>query len=65
VTCRIGVNTGEVVAGQSVRQALVPATRSTSPPSGAVAPAGEILLSETTLRLVRDAVVVEAVERSS
>ncbi|MEW6060035.1 MAG: adenylate/guanylate cyclase domain-containing protein [Actinomycetota bacterium] len=59
--CRIGISTGEVVAGDaSARQALV-----TGDPVNVaarleqVAPVGEVLLSDTTLRLVRDAVVTE------
>ena len=61
---RIGVNTGEVVAGDA-------ASRETFVTGDAVnvaarleqaAPPGEVLLGEPTYRLVRDAVAVEAVE---
>jgi len=64
LACRIGVNTGEVVAGDaSVRQALVTGDAvNVAARLEQAAPVGEVLLSETTLRLVRDAVVAEAVE---
>ena len=64
LACRIGVNTGEVVAGDaSVRQALVTGDAvNVAARLEQAAPVGEVLLSETTLWLVRDAVVAEAVE---
>ena len=64
IACRIGVNTGEVVAGDaSVRQALVTGDAvNVAARLEQAAPVGEVLLSEATLRLVRDAVVAEAVE---
>jgi len=58
---RIGVNTGEVVAG--VGDALVTGDAvNTAARLEQAAPAGEILIGEQTLRLCRDAVEVEAVE---
>jgi class 3 adenylate cyclase/tetratricopeptide (TPR) repeat protein len=63
-TARIGVNTGEVVAGDaSSGQRLVTgdAVNVAARLEQAAAP-GEILLGETTYRLVKDAVEVEAVE---
>jgi len=64
LACRIGVNTGEVVAGDaSIRQALVTGDAvNIAARLEQAAPVGEVLLSEMTLRLVRDAVVAEAVE---
>ena len=67
IAVRTGVNTGEVVAGD-------PSTGQTFVTGDAVnvaarleqaAEPGEILLGEETYRLVRDAVRVEPVERSS
>jgi class 3 adenylate cyclase/tetratricopeptide (TPR) repeat protein len=62
LACRIGVNTGEVVAGDaSARQALVTGDAvNVAAHLEQAAPPGDVLLSETTLRLVRDAVVTEA-----
>jgi class 3 adenylate cyclase/tetratricopeptide (TPR) repeat protein len=63
-TARIGVNTGEVVAGDgSSGQRLVTgdAVNVAARLEQAAAP-GEILLGETTHRLVKDAVDVEALE---
>jgi class 3 adenylate cyclase len=64
LTCRIGVNTGEVVAGDaSTRQALVTGDAvNVAARLEQTAPPGEVLIAETTLRLVRDAVVTDAVE---
>jgi len=61
---RTGVNTGEVVAGDpSAGQTLVIGDAvNTAARLEQAAPPGQILLGETTLRLVRDAVEVEAVE---
>src|SRR6185436_5125995 len=64
IAIRIGVNTGEVVAGDpSSGQRLVTgdAVNVAARLEQAAAP-GEILLGETTRRLVRDAVDVEALE---
>jgi class 3 adenylate cyclase/tetratricopeptide (TPR) repeat protein len=64
IASRIGVNTGEVVAGDlTAGQALVTgdAVNVAARLEQAAAP-GEILIGEATLRLVADAVVAEAVE---
>ena len=58
---RIGVTTGEVVTGTEERLATGDAVNVASRLEQAAAP-GEVLLGEPTLRLVRDAVDVEAVE---
>ena len=64
IALRIGVNTGEVVAGDSsVRQALVTgdAVNVAARLEQAASP-GQILIGEPTFRLVRDAVTAEPVE---
>src|SRR4051812_28131601 len=64
IAVRIGVNTGEVVAGDSsTRQTFVTgdAVNVAARLEQAAAP-GEVLLGESTYRLVRDAVTAEAVE---
>jgi class 3 adenylate cyclase/tetratricopeptide (TPR) repeat protein len=63
-TARIGVNTGEVVAGDgSSGQRLVTGDAvNVAARLEQAAPPGEILLDETTYRLVKDAVEVEALE---
>ena len=58
---RIGVNTGEVVAGGGDALVTGDAVNVAARLEQAAEP-GEILLGETTLRLARDAVEVEAVE---
>ncbi len=58
---RVGVNTGEVVTGTEERLATGDAVNVAARLEQA-APPGEVLLGEETLRLARDAVVVEAVE---
>jgi class 3 adenylate cyclase len=64
LACRVGVNTGEVVAGDAtLRQALVTGDAvNVAARLEQTAPPGGVLISETTLRLVRDAVVVDPVE---
>jgi class 3 adenylate cyclase/tetratricopeptide (TPR) repeat protein len=61
---RTGVNTGEVVAGDpATGQTLVTGdTVNTAARLEQAAPPGEILLGQSTFRLVRDAVEVEPVE---
>jgi class 3 adenylate cyclase len=61
---RIGVNTGEVVAGDpGSRQHLVTGDPvNTAARLEQAAPSGEVLVGEDTHRLVRDAVTVETVE---
>jgi class 3 adenylate cyclase/tetratricopeptide (TPR) repeat protein len=63
LTCRIGVNTGEVVAETAVaRQALITGDAvNVAAQIEQAAPPGEVLMSGSTLRLVRDAVVSEPV----
>jgi class 3 adenylate cyclase/tetratricopeptide (TPR) repeat protein len=58
---RIGVTTGEVVTGTEERLATGDAVNVAARLEQAAAP-GEVLLGEPTLRLVRDAVEVEAVD---
>jgi class 3 adenylate cyclase/tetratricopeptide (TPR) repeat protein len=64
VVFRTGVNTGEVVAGDpSAGQTLVTGdTVNTAARLEQAAQPGEILLGQATYRLVRDAVVAEAIE---
>ncbi|HYJ60611.1 MAG TPA: adenylate/guanylate cyclase domain-containing protein [Actinomycetota bacterium] len=63
LACRIGVNTGEVVAGDATaRQSLVVGDAvNVAARLEQAAPPGEIYLSAHTLELVRDAVVAEPV----
>ena len=58
---RIGVNTGEVVTGTEERLATGDAVNVAARLEQAAEP-GEVLIGEATLRLVREAVVVEPVE---
>jgi class 3 adenylate cyclase len=58
---RVGVNTGEVVAGTEERLATGDAVNVAARLEQAAEP-GEVLIGEATLALVRGAVVVEAVE---
>jgi hypothetical protein len=62
--CRIGVNTGEVVAGDaSTRQALITGdTVNVAARLEQGAAPGDVLIAESTARLVRDAAVLEAVQ---
>jgi predicted ATPase len=61
VEARIGVNTGEVVSGTAERLATGDAVNVAARLEQSAAP-GEILIGETTLGLVREAVEVAAVE---
>jgi class 3 adenylate cyclase len=61
MTGRVGVNTGEVVAGTRERLATGDAVNVAARLEKA-APPGEVLIGEATLRLVREAVEVEALE---
>jgi class 3 adenylate cyclase/tetratricopeptide (TPR) repeat protein len=61
IQCRIGVNTGEVVTGTEERLATGDAVNVAARLEQAAAP-DEVLLGESTLALVRDAVAVESVE---
>jgi class 3 adenylate cyclase len=61
LACRIGVNTGEVVAG-SADAVIVGDAVNVAARLEQSATAGEILLGEETYRLVRDAVVAEPVD---
>jgi class 3 adenylate cyclase len=61
VQARIGINTGEVVTGTAERLATGDAVNVAARLEQA-AEAGTILIGEETLRLVRDAVEVDAVE---
>jgi class 3 adenylate cyclase/tetratricopeptide (TPR) repeat protein len=64
IALRIGIETGEVVAGDSTnRQAIVTGdTVNVAARLEQAASPGEILLGERTFRLVRDAVVAEPIE---
>ncbi|MGH2442367.1 MAG: adenylate/guanylate cyclase domain-containing protein [Chloroflexota bacterium] len=60
ITCRIGVNSGEVVTGTAERLATGDAVNVAARLEQAAAP-GEVLLGKETVRLVRDAVGIEVV----
>ena len=64
---RMGVNTGEVVAGhpQADQSVILGDAINTAARFEQAAPPGEILIGESTYRLVRHAVVAEPVERLS
>jgi class 3 adenylate cyclase/predicted ATPase len=64
LTARIGVNTGEVVAGDpaSGQRLVIGDPVNVAARLEQAAPAREVLIGEPTYRLVRDAVVVEEVE---
>ena len=64
ISVRTGVNTGEVVAGDASggQRFATGDTVNVAKRFEEAAPAGEILLGESTYRLVRDAVEVDAVE---
>ncbi|HEX6509556.1 MAG TPA: adenylate/guanylate cyclase domain-containing protein, partial [Chloroflexota bacterium] len=61
IQARIGINSGEVVTGTRERLATGDAVNVAARLEQAAVP-GEVLLGEETLRLVRDAVEVEAVQ---
>ena len=61
VQARIGVNTGEVVTGTAERLATGDAVNVAARLEQAASP-GEILIGDETVRLVREAVEIEAVE---
>jgi class 3 adenylate cyclase len=61
VTCRIGVNTGEVMTTSDETLATGDAMNVAARLEQSAEP-GEVLIGATTLELVRDAVVVEAVD---
>src|SRR6184192_31164 len=61
---RIGVTTGEVVTGTTERLATGDAVNVAARLEQAASP-GEILIGEATLRMTRDAAVVETVEQLS
>ena len=61
LACRIGLTTGEVLVGRE-DQPLIGDTMNTAARLESAAEPGEILIGETTYRLVRDAVVAEPVE---
>jgi class 3 adenylate cyclase/tetratricopeptide (TPR) repeat protein len=61
VRARIGINSGEVVTGTQERLATGDAVNVAARLEQAAAP-GEVLIGQATLRLVKDAVEVEAVE---
>jgi class 3 adenylate cyclase/tetratricopeptide (TPR) repeat protein len=62
LAARIGVNTGEVVAGASEQTLVTGDTVNVAARLEQAAAPGEVLIGEPTHRLVRDAVVVDAVE---
>ena len=62
LAARIGVNTGEVVAGASEQTLVTGDTVNVAARLEQAAAPGEVLIGEPTHRLVRDAVVVDPVE---
>ncbi len=62
LTARIGVNTGEVVAGASEQTLVTGDTVNVAARLEQAAAPGEVLIGEPTFRLVRDAVVVDPIE---
>ena len=62
LAARIGVNTGEVVAGASEQTLVTGDTVNVAARLEQAAAPGEVLIGEPTHRLVRDAVVAEPVE---
>ncbi|MFL6016976.1 MAG: BTAD domain-containing putative transcriptional regulator [Gaiellaceae bacterium] len=62
VDVRVGVNTGQVVAGMAFASPAMGGASSVAARLGRAAAVGEILIADTTKELVRDAVTVEAAE---
>ena len=62
LACRIGVNTGEVVAGSGERTIATGDAVNIAARLEQAASPGEILLGEATFALVRDAVIVEPID---
>src|SRR2546430_5901336 len=62
LACRIGVNTGQVVAGTGDQTIATGIAVNVAARLEQAASPGEILLGEATLELVRDAVVVERID---
>ena len=62
LACRIGVNTGDVVAGVGDQKIVTGDAVNVAARLEQAAAAGEILLGERTFSLVRDAVTAESVE---
>ena len=65
LACRIGVNTGEVVAGTGERTIATGDAVNVAARLEQAASPGEILLGEGTFALVRDAVIVEPIDALS
>ena len=62
LACRIGVNTGEVVAGSGARTIATGDAVNVAARLEQAASPGDILLGEDTFALVRDAVIVEPID---
>jgi tetratricopeptide (TPR) repeat protein len=62
LACRIGVNTGQVVAGQGDQKMVTGDVVNVAARLEQAASAGEILLGEATMALIRDAVIAESVD---
>ena len=62
LACRIGVNTGDVVAGQGDQRFVTGDAVNVAARLEQAAPPGEILLGEHTFALVHDATIVESIE---
>jgi class 3 adenylate cyclase/tetratricopeptide (TPR) repeat protein len=62
LACRIGVNTGEVVAGAGDQKIVTGDAVNVAARLEQAAPPGEILLGEDTVALVRDAVIAELID---
>jgi DNA-binding SARP family transcriptional activator/Cdc6-like AAA superfamily ATPase len=62
VDVRVGVNTGQVVAGVAFASPAMGGASSVAARLGRAAPVGEILIADATKELVRDAVTVETAD---